>query len=293
MSSRLLAVGVALAIPASGCGEQGHSGQPAPPGIQAEVSHIITSPVYRSQGYEFPGVEPGQLEHVASFSVRAAGVERTDSAYAEHFPTDTAKQATDLYVEAQVGEMNFAQRFPSIRLPLLSHDRKGSAGWLKTQMTTTRSPSVLVLTGSKDFSSSVSKQVNDHPAAATFYPSVSMKQTDTLSFVGAIEGAPYNTVAIGVEACQASVHIETGSSTTQITAQEIICNSLGTAYSFALRKASYESYTKYADTKTPRVNLPDGRRYLKFFVLPKTTYGEIEAGKIPDTAQGIRSAGYA
>lgn len=290
MSNRLLAMGVATAVAIGGCGEQN---QAAPPAIQAEVSHIITDHAYQQRGFEFDAVVPASLRHVASFSVRAAGVERSVEAYDEHFPEGPAKQAADLYVKAQAGEMDFAERFPRIRLPLLSHDEKGSAGWLQTQLTATKSPSVLILTGSKDFSTSLQKQLSTLPAAATFYPSSSLKQKDTISFVGAVKGVSYNATGIGVEACQASVNVKTGSNTTQLTAQEVVCNSLGLAYSFAGLGASYQAYTEQADTTTPRINLPDGRRYLKFFVLPKTAYEQIEDGKIPSTAQGIRSAGYA
>jgi hypothetical protein len=293
MRNKALATGLATALIMTGCGEQAHDTATHPDPIKTDVADIIHDPGYKRLGFEFSGVDPAALQHLASFSLAATGQVHRVEAYTEGTPSDQDEQTVKLYGAIQEGLLGFADRYPSIRLPLFKADG-ALAEAIDARLTISTHPSIVVITEPKAFSTPFEAQDPTLPAAGTIAPingDNTEKLKDPVTFFDTKISVQYNSNAIGTEACQALINIEVDEKSILSSAQEAVCNSLGFAFGMAYTGYSYIEYTKAINTDPPLITTPDGQYYMSFFVIPEPAYQQLQARKTPHDLQGIHSVG--
>ncbi len=285
----MLVTGLTAAALVSGCGEA-----PAPGPENARVGHDLQYIVHDTgppqSNVEFNHSLPLRYQQLSSFTLRTAAGKHVGFTYGDR-NYQSAEAATRLYGTAQKDMIDVSEEDPEIDLPAYEQSTGASTGNVKARLTIDSQPSVLFLAGENEFSTHASRNTYV-PAAATFTHRTFPKLLDSVSFVTATSSRLTNTTDIATEACQAVLDVETGDGATQPAAQEVVCNSFGVALSWALNGYTYGQYRQSTSSNRNVMGTAD-KRFIRFLVLPKAGYEQVQHNQSPTDIQGFTPEGSA
>jgi hypothetical protein len=294
--SRLIATGLTVAL-LSGCGgetnssitELDHADRAIDGSIAAQVGYIASG---SQAAYEFQRLDLTNLQHVSSYTVKAAGTEHPVDLFTLDYPASEAKKAVKLYMTTQASAMNFAKHYKTINLPLSPQSPAGEK--LYADLTITDDPTVLVAVPEHTFSTYIEVQHNqDGTSAASFTPEIDPKLKDTISIT---ESSAKFVNGVATEGCQSVIRAELSDSNeleekdpgfTRLAMQEVVCNSIGLLYSSAHLNYTYGQYVSYMKQQT-NFQFKDGK-YVAYFVFPEAAYEQAKKGEPLTKAEGVQA----
>lgn len=268
--------------------------------IAEQVGYIAANTSKHQAGYEFQALDADKLQHIASYTVKAAGAERPIDIVTLRYPKDMALKSARFFMDVQAAAMNFADYYKTISVPV-SASGESPVRELHADLIPYTKPSVFLATPKDTFSTYVETQHNIQGlSAASFTPYVDPELEDAITI---IESSHKKSKGIAVEACQSSMHVELNAAlhkdgtTHEIdepnwdhtALQEVVCNSFGILYAAVKANYSYEQYAQYVQDHHVTFGLRNGDE-IHYLVFPEAAYVQVQNGEPITKAEGVVAA---
>ena len=281
-----MAIGLMSAAVITGCGEQNRPDYPEQAQVQADIQYLQQPNAQTTA--DLSKLMPDHFKQVAKFSMAVAGGQHDGALYSELPPSPTLTRTAQFYGSVQRHLFDVATRYPTIGLPLSEDSNDKKVGKIVASLHFTKNPSAVVATAEGTLSTYAQTYAKGLPAAVTFKPASHSKLHETISIIAASGTYLSDTESIATEACQAALDVTTPDKADQLAAQEVVCNTFGYAYGYAINRYSYPQYTDATDTNRHAMGTADGH-FFRYMVLPPTAYTQIQHNESPTALAGIRT----
>ena len=281
-----VAIGLVSTAVIAGCGEQARPDYPGQAQVQADIRYLQQPDVQGTA--DLSKLTPARFRQVAKFSMMVANKQHDGALYSELPPSPALTRTAQFYGGVQRHLFDVATRYPTIGLPLGEDSNAKTVGRVVASLRFTTDPSAVVATARGTISTYTQTYAKGLAAAATFKPTPTNKLHETISVIAASSTYLADTESLATEACQAALDVTTPDKSNQLAAQEVVCNTFGYAYGYAINRYSYSQYREATDTNTHAMGTTDGH-FFRYMVLPPAAYAQIQHNESPTALAGIRT----